>query len=42
MHLYTIDLKACPRWRGNITTLRFDPCDTKDIQIAIDDIQFLP
>jgi len=42
MHLYTVDLKACPRWRGNITALRFDPCGDRGVRVAIDDIQLMP
>lgn len=36
MHTYTIDLTANPRWRGRIASLRFDPCNTKDVEIIID------
>ena len=41
-HTYTLDLKANPRWRNRIPSLRFDPCDTKDVQVLIDDIQLKP
>ena len=42
MHTYEIDLAANPRWRGRITTLRFDPCDIRDVDIAIDSIRLIP
>jgi len=40
MHTYTVDLKKVPRWRGRISTLRFDPCATKDVQVVIEEIRF--
>jgi hypothetical protein len=39
-HTYTIDLKTNPRWRSRIATLRFDPCGTRDVQVAIEEIRF--
>jgi hypothetical protein len=39
LHAYTVDFRANPRWRNRITALRFDPCDTKDIQVVIDEIR---
>jgi hypothetical protein len=41
-HDYTLDLKANPRWRGRITLLRFDPCDIKDVLVAIDAFRLEP
>jgi hypothetical protein len=41
-HPYTIDLKANPRWRNRITALRLDPCDTKDLQVVIEEIRLEP
>ncbi len=42
MHSYTLDLKNNPRWRGRITLLRFDPCDTKDALIVMDAFRLEP
>jgi hypothetical protein len=36
VHTYTFDLRANPRWRGDISMLRFDPCDASDVEVAID------
>ena len=35
-HTYTLNLAKNPRWRGRISTLRLDPCDTKDATVYID------
>ncbi|MCC6696682.1 MAG: glycoside hydrolase family 99-like domain-containing protein [Candidatus Hydrogenedentes bacterium] len=35
-HTYAFDLAAHPRWRGSITSLRFDPCNAPGLDIAID------
>ncbi len=40
-HEYSVDLTQNPRWRGRISTLRFDPCDFKGAEIDIDRIAFL-
>ncbi len=40
MHTYTLDLGEHPRWRGEITSLRFDPCDVQGVEVAIDEIRF--
>jgi hypothetical protein len=42
LHSYTLDLKTNPRWRGRITLLRLDPCDTKDALIVIDAFRLEP
>lgn len=39
MHEYTFDLASNPRWRGRISTLRFDPCATADIAIQLDSFE---
>lgn len=39
MHTYTVDLTKVPRWRRLITTLRFDPCSAKDVEVIIDEIK---
>ncbi|MBN1341597.1 MAG: glycoside hydrolase family 99-like domain-containing protein [Phycisphaerae bacterium] len=39
MTTYTVDLTQVPRWRGRITTLRFDPCGTNDVNVALDEIR---
>ncbi len=41
-HEYTLDLKANPKWRGRITALRLDPCNAKDVQVAVDAVRLLP
>lgn len=33
---YEIDLSRHPRWRGRISTLRFDPCATREARVQID------
>ncbi len=38
-HTYTLNLSAHPRWRGEITSLRFDPCDKAGVAVAIDEIR---
>ena len=39
MHTYTVDLTQVPRWRSRITTLRFDPCSTKDVEVVVDEMR---
>jgi len=41
LHRYELDLAQHRRWRGRISTLRLDPCQTKDIEVAIDRFQFV-
>ncbi len=41
-HEFELDLAAHPRWRGRVTSLRFDPCDFKEACISVDEIAFLP
>ena len=38
MHIYTVDLTSNPQWRSQITSLRFDPCNTPGVEIRIDSI----
>jgi carotenoid cleavage dioxygenase-like enzyme len=40
MHTYTLNLGAHPRWRGEITSLRFDPCAVANATVTIDEIRF--
>jgi hypothetical protein len=40
MHEYDVNLSENPRWRGEITSLRFDPCDARGVTVAIDEIRF--
>ena len=42
MHTYTLEVAANKRWRGVITSLRFDPCNAKDVQVALDAFQLKP
>ena len=39
MHTYVLDLAANPRWRGQITSLRFDPCSSAEREIEIEEIR---
>ena len=39
MHTYTLDLSKNTRWRGTISSLRFDPCASKDVTVTIDEIR---
>ena len=41
-HTYRVDLATSPRWRGRISTLRFDPCTHPDIEIALDFFRLAP
>lgn len=41
MHTYRLDLAANPRWRGRISTLRFDPCSVKDVEVVIDEFKMV-
>ncbi len=40
MHTYTVDLSDVHRWRGRVTTLRFDPCNVRGVNVCIDEIRF--
>ncbi|MBI4560000.1 MAG: glycoside hydrolase family 99-like domain-containing protein [Candidatus Hydrogenedentes bacterium] len=40
-HHYQLDLKANPRWRGRISTLRLDPCESRDVEVNIEEIRFV-
>jgi len=42
MHTYRLDLAAHSRWRGRISSLRFDPCDVAGVQVVIDEFRFTP
>jgi len=42
MQTYRFDLKANPKWKGRLSSLRFDPCNAKDAQVRIDSIRLLP
>ena len=42
MHTFRLDVGANKLWRGVITKLRFDPCCTRDTEVAIDYIRVLP
>lgn len=41
MHTYEVSLSDNPRWRGDITSIRFDPCSEKDVEVLIDEIAFV-
>jgi len=38
-HTYSVNLTANPKWRGFVSTLRFDPCSVADAEIVIDSIR---
>ncbi len=38
MRTYELDLTANPRWRGTITTLRFDPCSMPGGEVELDEV----
>lgn len=40
MHTYKLNLGEHPRWRGEITSLRFDPCAVANATVTIDEIRF--
>ncbi len=40
VHEYVLELAAHPRWRGTITSLRFDPCNFSGAEIRIEEISF--
>ncbi|MFV1968911.1 MAG: glycoside hydrolase family 99-like domain-containing protein, partial [Pirellulaceae bacterium] len=42
MHTYELDLAANSRWRGQVTTLRFDPCPAKDVTVLLDHFELRP
>ncbi len=39
-HDYRLPLGEHPRWRGRVTSLRFDPCNIRGAEIAIDGVAF--
>ncbi|MHB8994821.1 MAG: glycoside hydrolase family 99-like domain-containing protein [Armatimonadota bacterium] len=39
-HDHVIDLKALPRWRGKIRSLRFDPGSVANANVSIEEIKF--
>jgi hypothetical protein len=41
-HTYVLDLKSNSRWRNRITALRFDPCETKDLEVILESIELKP
>jgi len=36
MHEYIFNLASNPRWRGRISTFRFDPCGSRDVEVRVD------
>ena len=42
MHAYELDLKANPRWRGRIGSLRLDPCNRPGQRVTIDAFELKP
>ena len=40
--VYRVKVGEHPRWRGNISTLRFDPCDVEGVGVVIDRIELMP
>ncbi|MCP4644076.1 MAG: hypothetical protein GY851_26775 [bacterium] len=41
MHEYAVDLATKAKWRGDITSFRFDPCANADVDIRIDEIRLV-
>lgn len=41
-HAYRVSLAEHPRWRGRITALRFDPCESAGIQVELRRIALAP
>ena len=41
-HTYRINLSEHPRWRGQITGLRFDPCTISNIDVTIEEFRLIP
>lgn len=39
---YLLDLKSNPRWRGQVSSLRLDPCNAKGVQVRVDSIRLVP
>ena len=39
-HDYDLDLSQSPRWRGLVTSLRFDPVSKPGVKIAVDHVRF--
>ncbi len=39
-HDYELDLDASPRWRGLVTSLRFDPASQAGVKLAVDHVRF--
>ncbi len=42
LHTYHVPLSGNARWRGRISTLRFDPCDAEDVAVVIERVELLP
>jgi len=42
VHEYTLNLADNPRWRGEITMFRFDPCDVKDVTVVVEEFELVP
>jgi hypothetical protein len=42
LHTYTLDLGSQSRWRGRISSLRFDPTDSPNAEVALDDFRLIP
>lgn len=42
MNEYTVRLANHPRWRGELTSFRFDPCNTKGATITVEEFELMP
>ena len=42
MNEYIVNLSDHPRWRGDITSFRFDPCNEKDATITVEEFELIP
>ena len=39
-HEYRLQLSENPLWRGDVTLLRFDPCDIEGLEVRLEEVRF--